>query len=157
MDALSSVCADTEKRGPFTNQIKAIERNQHGHGPMKSKIRYLKKEEHMKKSMLPVLALLAIFALVAAGPASAKDEKAASEAQKSLMQTAETATIEKININKADLETLTHIKGLGKETAQNIINHRTEVGAFQNIDDLKHVKGLGEKTLEQIRPYIRLD
>jgi competence protein ComEA len=110
----------------------------------------------MKKMMMPVIALLALFVFVATCPVSAKDEQVPAKIEKTMTPAAETATIKKININKADLETLTHIKGIGKETAQNIISHRTEVGAFEKIEDLKQIKGIGEKTLEQIRPYITL-
>ncbi len=63
---------------------------------------------------------------------------------------------DKININKADKETLLKIKGLGPTKAQNIIDYREKFGPFKKYEDLLKVKGIGEKTLELIKPFIKL-
>ena len=68
----------------------------------------------------------------------------------------ESAKTERININKADLAALSQIKGIGPETAQNIISYRKEVGAFETLEDLMKVKGIGQNTLEQIKPFVSL-
>ncbi len=63
---------------------------------------------------------------------------------------------EKININKADKDTLLKIKGLGPTKAQNILDYRKKFGPFKKYEDLLKVKGIGEKTLELIKPFITL-
>lgn len=61
-----------------------------------------------------------------------------------------------VSINTADLDELVLIPGIGKTTAQNIIDYRDSNGFFQSVDDLLRVKGIGVKTLEKIREYITL-
>jgi comEA protein len=130
-----------------------------------------KTEEKMKakRTTICIIALIGVFALLVGVPAGAKDDLGVSEAKSDMTKAAEAgsakaeqaqeglaqkATMEKINVNEANLSTLTRIKGIGHETAQNIINYRKEVGSFQRLEDLTNVKGIGEKTLEQIKPFI---
>lgn len=61
-----------------------------------------------------------------------------------------------VSINTAGLDELVLIPGIGKTTAQNIIDYRDSNGLFQSVDDLLRVKGIGVKTLEKIREYITL-
>lgn len=60
----------------------------------------------------------------------------------------------KININKAMEAELTHLPGIGPSKAGAIIQHRSEHGDFQVIDDLKKVTGIGDKTFEQLKDLI---
>lgn len=64
--------------------------------------------------------------------------------------------VEKININKADVETLSMIKGIGTVKAQAIIDYRTNMGKFHSLDELVKVKGIGQATLKKISPYLTL-
>jgi competence protein ComEA len=59
----------------------------------------------------------------------------------------------KINLNKASLDDLTLLPGVGPATAEKIIEHRKTSGAFSSVDDLDEIKGIGEKKLDKIRPY----
>lgn len=59
----------------------------------------------------------------------------------------------KINLNKATIEELSLLPGVGPATAETIIEHRKTNGAFSSVDDLDDIKGIGEKKLEKIRPY----
>lgn len=59
-----------------------------------------------------------------------------------------------VNLNTADEAALQTISGIGPAKAKTIIQHRTDNGPFQSIDDLKNVSGFGEKTVERLRPLV---
>ena len=63
----------------------------------------------------------------------------------------------KVNLNKASLEELKQIKGLGGKRAQDIIDHRETNGKFKSVDDLKKVSGIGAKTVEKLKEYVTVD
>lgn len=60
----------------------------------------------------------------------------------------------KININKANVEELQKINGIGESLANRIVNYRKENGKFSTIEELKNVSGIGDKKYESIREYI---
>ncbi len=59
-----------------------------------------------------------------------------------------------INVNTASAAELQRLPGIGRVTAQSIIDYRTDVGEFSAPEDLLKVKGIGPKTLEGIRDQI---
>ncbi len=59
-----------------------------------------------------------------------------------------------VNINTADKETLTTLKGIGDVKAQSIIDYRNSNGNFKTIDEIMLVSGIGEKTFENIKNNI---
>ena len=59
-----------------------------------------------------------------------------------------------ININTAGEDELTKIPGVGKVTAQKIVEYRKKNGRFLAADDLKKIGGIGDKKLEKMREYI---
>ena len=61
-----------------------------------------------------------------------------------------------ININKADLEQLKEITGIGNIKAQSIIDYREANGGFKSLEELKNVDGIGDKTFEKIKEQITL-
>lgn len=59
-----------------------------------------------------------------------------------------------ININKASLEDLVKIPGIGPALAHRILEYRTNEGMFSTIEDMKKVKGIGDKKFEEMKDYI---
>ena len=59
-----------------------------------------------------------------------------------------------LNINTAGSNELQTLKGVGPVTAQRIIDYRTQIGRFDNVDQLLEVKGIGEKTLAKFRDQV---
>ena len=65
-------------------------------------------------------------------------------------------TTNKININSADIDQLSLIKGIGIKKAQAIVDYRTSHGQFTTLEEVVNVKGIGKGTLKKIMPYLTL-
>jgi protein Tex len=61
-----------------------------------------------------------------------------------------------VNLNTASKHLLTYVSGLGPSLAQNIVNYRTENGAFKSRSQIKKVPRLGEKAFEQCAGFLRI-
>ena len=83
-----------------------------------------------------------------------KEEATSQEAYSNASNTKEN---KKVNLNKASLEELKQVKGLGAKRAQDIIDHRESNGNFKSVDDLKKVSGIGAKTIEKLKEYVTVD
>lgn len=62
----------------------------------------------------------------------------------------------KVNINKATLEELLTISGIGESKAKSIIEYRIQNGEFKQIEDIMDVSGIGEALYEKIKNYIKV-
>ncbi len=61
----------------------------------------------------------------------------------------------KISLNKATLEELMTLKGIGESKAKSIIEYR-EKTPFKNIEELLNVKGIGKAMFEKIKVHISI-
>ena len=59
-----------------------------------------------------------------------------------------------ININRADVNGLCQIPGIGESRANDIIKYRDEQGGFSTVDDIMKVPGIKAGTYEKIKEYI---
>jgi len=60
-------------------------------------------------------------------------------------------TVQKVDINKADADTIASLKGIGPKKAQAIVAYRTKNGSFKSIDDLDGVKGISKKFIARLQ------
>lgn len=61
-----------------------------------------------------------------------------------------------VNLNTASPYLLSYVAGIGPALAENIIEYRTEHGAYRSREELKKVKRLGEKAFEQCAGFLRI-
>ena len=80
-----------------------------------------------------------------------------SQLKKALDQTVENAVNKVgVNLNTASKHLLTYVSGLGPQLAQNIVDFRTENGAFKSRKQLMKVPKMGAKTYEQCAGFLRI-
>ena len=68
----------------------------------------------------------------------------------------EPAAVQKttINLNTATIDQLETLPGIGRKTAERILEYRTKSGGFKRIEELMNVKGIGEKSFLKIKPLV---
>lgn len=59
-----------------------------------------------------------------------------------------------VNINTADVDTLTALPGIGQVLAERIVAYRRQNGPFRVIEEITKVEGIGEKKAEAILELI---
>jgi competence protein ComEA len=62
-----------------------------------------------------------------------------------------------IDLNRATLEELVTLPGIGPAKAKAILERREAVNGFRSIDDLLDVPGIGPKTLERLAGLVRVN
>lgn len=62
----------------------------------------------------------------------------------------------KISLNRAGLQELEHLPGVGPSLAKRILEWRQAHGGFKKIEDLLEVKGIGPKKFEKMRQVLSL-
>jgi uncharacterized protein len=61
-----------------------------------------------------------------------------------------------VDLNRASLELLAYVSGLGPQLAGNIVMYRNENGSFKSREELKAVPRLGPKAFEQSAGFLRI-
>ncbi len=59
-----------------------------------------------------------------------------------------------IDLNLANIKELEELPGVGKVTAQRIIDLRQKSGRFRRVEDLLAVRGISQRKLDAMRPYV---
>jgi competence protein ComEA len=89
-----------------------------------------------------VLAILVLACAVLAAPAAAQES--------SRRATSAAA----VNINTATASQLEELPGIGKATADRIVEYRQKNGSFKKVEDLMNIRGIGEKSFLKLKPLI---
>lgn len=61
-----------------------------------------------------------------------------------------------VSLNRANVQELSSLPGIGEATAKRIIADRRVHGRFKKVEDLCRVKGIGKKKLASIKRYLRV-
>ena len=59
-----------------------------------------------------------------------------------------------INLNTATVAQLESLPGIGKATAERILEYRQKNGSFKRVEDLMNVRGVGEKSFLTLKPLV---
>jgi competence protein ComEA len=63
----------------------------------------------------------------------------------------------KVILNVANVQELDTLPGVGKKTAERIVELRTRLGRFKKLSDLLRIKGIGQRSLQKLTPHLVLD
>jgi competence protein ComEA len=112
------------------------------------------------KTIIRCLVMVAVFMpialpVIAAEPAATQKQEPAKAAAPPAKKAP--GLEGQININTATADQLLLLPGVGKKTADVIIEYRTKNGNFKAVDDITKVKGIGAKKLEKIKGYLVLE
>jgi competence protein ComEA len=69
-------------------------------------------------------------------------------------QSAAVAKAAALDLNSATAADLESLPGVGRSTAERIIEYRQKNGPFKKIEELMNVKGIGEKSFLKLKPLI---
>ena len=101
----------------------------------------------MRMTLVTVLAICGTILLASPEPATATQQTPSSAM-------AAAASKPAINLNAATIDQLETLPGIGRKTAERIIEYRTKSGGFKKIEDLMNVKGIGEKSFLKLKPLV---
>ena len=94
----------------------------------------------IRTSALALVALLAALAVPAAAQQAAAPQPAPAAKAEAV-----------VNLNTATAAELESLPGIGKSTAQRILEYRQKSGGFKKVEELMNVKGIGEKSFLKIK------
>ena len=100
--------------------------------------------------MIRMMAAIVLGVGLVATAASAQES--ARPAAKAATASAASGTL--INLNTASVAQLETLPGVGKSTAERILEYRQKNGGFKKVEDLMNVRGIGEKSFLKMKALI---
>jgi competence protein ComEA len=97
--------------------------------------------------MVRALSIVVLIAALSAAVPAAQERGAR-------MSSAPAAAGTVVNLNTASVAQLEALPGIGKSTAERIIEYRQKSGGFKKIEELMNVRGIGEKNFLKLKPLI---
>ena len=61
-----------------------------------------------------------------------------------------------VDLNRATLQDLMTLPGIGETRAQDILDYRQQIGSFTNLEELMNVRGIGQSTFDKLKMYITI-
>lgn len=99
--------------------------------------------------MIRIVTVIVLFVgLGAAGAAQEGSRRSAAQAPVAASNSAP------LNLNTATLAQLESLPGIGRSTAERILEYRQKNGGFKKIEDLMNVRGVGEKSFLKLKPLV---
>jgi competence protein ComEA len=63
---------------------------------------------------------------------------------------------QRLDVNRASVDELTLIPGIGPKLAARIVEERSRRGGFERLEDLRTVRGLGPKVWLRVEPFVHV-
>jgi competence protein ComEA len=98
----------------------------------------------MMRILMVVLLILGLAVAAEAGQGASRQATSAAKASAS----------GPLNLNTATVSQLETLPGIGKSTAERILEYREKSGGFKKIEDLMNVRGIGEKSFLKLKPLV---
>jgi competence protein ComEA len=98
----------------------------------------------MTRMVMVILLMLGLSAALAAAQTGAARKPT----------TAQTTASTPVNLNTASAAQLEALPGIGKATADRIVEYRQKNGSFKKAEDLMNVRGIGEKNFLKLKPLV---
>jgi competence protein ComEA len=80
--------------------------------------------------------------------------QARQEAPRRAAPAAKASAAAPLNLNTASVAQLETLPGIGRSTAERILQYREKSGGFKKIEDLMNVRGIGEKSFLKLKPLV---
>jgi competence protein ComEA len=99
-----------------------------------------------------MIRMMTAIVLVLGLVATASAQEAPRSSAKAATSSASSGT--PINLNTATVAQLETLPGIGKSTAERILEYRQKNGGFKKVEDLMNVRGIGEKSFLKMKALI---
>jgi len=97
--------------------------------------------------MTRTMAMVMLAGSLALTPASAQEGGSRATSMRQ-------AVAASLNLNTATAAQLETLPGVGKATADRIVEYRQKSGSFKRVEDLMNVRGIGEKAFLKLKPLV---